>query len=169
MQSNQSQRPMDLPIQRHTPKRLVSIQVGRIQRGELHHTLRRRGAIVGSLEACIADFGRNRGMTKDEDVGGSFEGEGSLWVLFYEELDETRHDDNLRMPHSNGSQGLGTVQIRMLLGSIRFREGTIERALDYFEVPDRAQKDSLLSRSYLSRALCEWAHMLNTVIQFSKS
>lgn len=30
-------------------------------------------------------------MTEDQDVGGSFESEGPLWIFFYEELNEPRH------------------------------------------------------------------------------
>jgi hypothetical protein len=57
-------------------------------------------------------------MPEDKDMGGSFEGEGSLWVFFYEELDGTRHYDGERTPHSTGTQRLAMVQVCILLRGV---------------------------------------------------
>jgi hypothetical protein len=57
-------------------------------------------------------------MAEDKDMGRSFEGEGSLWVIFYEELNRARHDDGERTPHSTGTQRLAMVQARILLSDV---------------------------------------------------
>jgi hypothetical protein len=56
-------------------------------------------------------------MSENKDVCGSFEGEGSLWVFFYEELNRSRHDDGERTPYSTSTQRLAMVQIRILLNN----------------------------------------------------
>lgn len=53
-------------------------------------------------------------MAEDKDVGRSFEGKGSLWVIFYEEFNRARHDDSERTTHSTGTQRLAMVQARIL-------------------------------------------------------
>lgn len=58
-------------------------------------------------------------MSEDKDVGGSFEGKGSLWVFFYEQLDGARHDDGERTPHSTGTQRLAMEQVRILQSEVR--------------------------------------------------